>query len=220
MKTLLLFILILTTFIMAGCNGQTTETNIPEEEQIDFSTQFDDEVTEEEEESDDDEGVTNTDNPTAIIQTSMGTITAELYADKVPNTVDNFVQLANVNKYDGVIFHRVIPGFMIQTGDFENNNGTGGYSFQGPGTMIQDEFHPDLKHEYGVLSMANRGPNTNGSQFFIVQAAEGTPWLDGGHSVFGKVIEGLDVVEEIAAAETTGPDRPVTDIKIESITIQ
>lgn len=216
-KKILLSLLLLTLIIMTGCKGQTTDNyQIPEDEKIDFATQFDDV----EEESDDDEGITNEENPVAVIETSMGTITAELFADKVPNTVDNFVQLANDKKYDGVIFHRVIPGFMIQTGDFENNNGTGGYSAKGPGTLLDDEFNSDLNHNYGVLSMANRGPNTNGSQFFIVQAEEGTPWLDGMHSVFGNVIEGMDVVEEIAAAETTGPDKPVTDIVIESITIQ
>lgn len=219
MKTpikLLLSFLLLTLLIMTGCNGQTTNTNISTDDQIDLATQFDDI----EEESDDDEGVTNEENPIAVIQTNLGTITAELYADKVPNTVDNFVQLAGASKYNGVIFHRVIPGFMVQTGDFENNNGTGGYSSKGPGTMFADEFHTDLEHDYGVLSMANRGPNTNGSQFFIVQAQEGTPWLDGMHSVFGKVIKGMDIVEQIAATETTGPDKPVTDIVIESITIQ
>ena len=215
-KLILSLLLLLTLTIMTGCSGQTADQNQQANDQIDLATQFDDV----EEESDDDEGLTNEDNPVAVIETSLGTITAELYADKVPNTVDNFVQLANDNKYDGVIFHRVIPDFMIQTGDFENGNGTGGYSAKGPGTMFADEFHPDLKHDYGVLSMANRGPNTNGSQFFIVQAEDGTPWLDGMHSVFGKVTEGLDVVEKIAATETTGPDKPITDIVIESITIQ
>lgn len=215
-KFLLTSLLILTLMIMTGCNGQTNNISSSDESNTDLATQFDNV----EEESDDDDAITNDENPVAVIETSMGTITAELFADKVPNTVDNFVQLANNNKYDGVIFHRVIPDFMIQTGDFENGNGTGGYSAQGPGTMFADEFHPDLKHNYGVLSMANRGPNTNGSQFFIVQAEDGTPWLDGMHSVFGNVIEGVDVVEKIAATQTTGPDKPVTDIVIESITIR
>lgn len=129
-------------------------------------------------------------NKIATIETSRGTIKLELFADKTPKTVANFEKLAKQGFYDGLKFHRVIPDFMIQTG-CPKGTGTGdaGYKFA-------DEFHPDLKHKGpGVLSMANAGPNTNGSQFFITHVA--TPWLDGKHSVFGQVIEGQDVVNAI-----------------------
>ena len=127
----------------------------------------------------------------ATIDTSRGQIRIELYADKVPKTVANFEKLAGEGFYDGLKFHRVIADFMVQTG-CPQGTGTGG-----PGYKFDDEFHPDLKHDGpGVLSMANAGPNTNGSQFFITHVA--TPWLDGKHSVFGKVVEGQDVVDQIA----------------------
>ena len=126
----------------------------------------------------------------ATIETPRGTITLELYEDKTPRTVRNFVTLAESGFYDGLTFHRVIDDFMIQGGCPE---GTGA---GGPGYEFSDEFHPDLKHNGpGVLSMANAGPNTNGSQFFITHVA--TPWLDNAHTVFGRVIEGQDVVDAI-----------------------
>ncbi len=126
----------------------------------------------------------------AIIETDRGTIKLELFADKVPSTVANFVKLANSKFYDGLTFHRVIEDFMIQ-GGCPRGDGTGG-----PGYTFDDEFHPDLKHDGpGVLSMANAGPNTNGSQFFITHVA--CPWLDGRHSVFGRVLEGQNVVDSI-----------------------
>ena len=126
----------------------------------------------------------------ATIKTSKGTIRLELHADKAPATIANFEKLASQGFYDGLKFHRVIDDFMIQTG-CPNGNGMGG-----PGYNFEDEFHPDLKHDGpGILSMANAGPNTNGSQFFITHTA--TPWLDGKHSVFGRVLEGQDVVTAI-----------------------
>lgn len=126
----------------------------------------------------------------ATIKTNKGTIKLDLYDDKAPKTVENFETLAKKGFYDGLKFHRVIPDFMIQTG-CPNGTGTGG-----PGYKFKDEFHKDLKHDGpGVLSMANAGPNTNGSQFFITHVA--TPWLDGKHSVFGRVTEGQDVVDSI-----------------------
>lgn len=146
------------------------------------------------------------------IQTSAGTIKADLYSDEVPKTVENFVTLSKKGFYDGIIFHRVIPDFMIQTGDPE---GTGR---GGPGYQFADEFSPKLKHDKaGILSMANSGPNTNGSQFFITVVP--TPWLDRKHSVFGGVTEGLDVVKAIANALTDSSDRPKKTIKIEKITV-
>lgn len=130
----------------------------------------------------------------ATIETSKGSIVLELFEDKVPKTVENFVKLSNDGFYNGLKFHRVIPDFMIQTG-CPHGTGTGdaGYKFD-------DEFHPELKHTGpGILSMANASPNTNGSQFFITHVP--CPWLDGKHAVFGKVLEGQDVVNSIAQGD-------------------
>lgn len=130
----------------------------------------------------------------ATFNTSKGDIRVELFADLVPKTVDNFTSLIEKGFYNGLRFHRVIPDFMIQ-GGCPLGNGTGG-----PGYQFEDEFHPELRHDGpGVLSMANSGPNTNGSQFFITHVE--TPWLDGKHSVFGKVIEGQDVVDAIEGGD-------------------
>ena len=126
--------------------------------------------------------------------TAMGVVKIKLHADKTPKTVQNFIDLSKSGFYDGVIFHRVIPGFMAQSGD-PDGTGTGG-----PGYTFEDEFHPSLTHDSaGILSMANRGPNTNGSQFFITYAP--TPHLDNAHSVFGKVVEGMELIEAIPARD-------------------
>jgi peptidyl-prolyl cis-trans isomerase A (cyclophilin A) len=152
-------------------------------------------------------------NPTATITTNHGTITAELYEDRAPKTVGNFVELAEKGFYDGVVFHRVIDGFMIQGGD-PTGTGRGG-----PGYKIPDEFGEGLAHdEAGILSMANAGPNTGGSQFFITLAA--TPWLDGKHAIFGKVADGMDVVSEIGKVSTGPGDRPMNDVVMEKVTIE
>jgi peptidyl-prolyl cis-trans isomerase A (cyclophilin A) len=165
----------------------------------------------------------------AHFTTSEGSFTVRLFDELAPTTVGNFVGLAEGTKewtepqsgqkvrrpcYDGLIFHRVIAGFMIQGGD-PLGNGMGG-----PGYKFADEFHPKLRHDKpGILSMANAGPNTNGSQFFITLVP--TPWLDNRHSVFGEVIDGLDVVQKIGATRTSKPnDRPVTPITIQSVTIE
>ena len=148
----------------------------------------------------------------ARIETSLGTITVELYPDAAPKTVANFVKLAQEGFYNGLLFHRVIPGFMLQTGDPE---GTGR---GGPGYTFADEFSPTLKHDKpGRLSMANRGPNTNGSQFFITEVP--TPWLDGKHTIFGQVTSGQDVVHNIASVERDASDRPLTPVKMLKVTI-
>lgn len=153
----------------------------------------------------------------AVIETNMGTMEVELFPEKAPKTVMNFVGLAKKDYYDGIIFHRVIEDFMIQGGD-PTGTGRGGESVYG-GTF-EDEFHPELRHDgAGVLSMANAGPGTNGSQFFITLKA--TPWLDGRHSVFGKLIDGEDVLEKIGSAETTKPfDKPVEDVVMQNVTIE
>ena len=151
--------------------------------------------------------------PKATIETSMGKIVIELYSDEAPKTVANFVKLAKDGFYNNLIFHRVIPGFMVQTGD-PAGNGSGG-----PGYTFADEFSPDLRHDKpGVVSMANRGPDTNGSQFFITLAA--TPWLDGKHTIFGRVIEGQLVVEQISKVERDGRDHPLTNVVMTRVTIQ
>lgn len=152
-------------------------------------------------------------NGVAIFETTKGTFKIELFEDKAPKTAKNFIDLVNKGFYNGIIFHRVIDGFMIQSGD-PNGNGTGG-----PGYTIPDEFHPSLKHDSaGVLSMANRGPNTGGSQFFITLAP--TPWLDNKHAIFGKVTEGLDVVKAIGKVKTGANDKPVENVVIKTITIE
>jgi peptidyl-prolyl cis-trans isomerase B (cyclophilin B) len=147
----------------------------------------------------------------ATMQTNQGPIEIELFDDDAPKTVENFKKLANDGFYNGVIFHRVIPDFMIQGGD-PTGTGTGG-----PGYQFEDEFN-DHKVERGALAMANAGPNTNGSQFFIV-TAEATPWLDGKHTVFGKVTSGMDVVDTIEQTETDPRDKPLEEMRIESISI-
>jgi peptidyl-prolyl cis-trans isomerase A (cyclophilin A) len=150
---------------------------------------------------------------TAVFETNKGNFEIELFTDKAPITTKNFIDLANKGFYNGLIFHRVIDGFMMQGGD-PDGDGSGG-----PGYTIQDEFHPDLKHDSeGILSMANRGPNTGGSQFFITLAA--TPWLDGKHAIFGKVIDGMDVVKEIEKVSTNVQDKPIKDVVIKKITIK
>ncbi|MEM0128875.1 MAG: peptidylprolyl isomerase [Thermoplasmata archaeon] len=146
-------------------------------------------------------------NPTVVLRTTLGDIRAELFLDRAPTTAGNFVSLVRKGFYDGLTFHRVIPGFMIQ-GGCPKGDGTGG-----PGYTIPDEFRPDLRHDGpGVLSMANAGPNTGGSQFFITLAP--TPWLDQKHAVFGRVRGGQDVVERIAAVARDARDRPRTPVKI------
>jgi len=143
---------------------------------------------------------------TATIQTAGGDIVLQLFADKTPNTVNNFVFLAREGFYDGVIFHRVIENFMVQGGD-PTGTGRGG-----PGYSFADEFHPELRHDGpGVLSMANAGPNTNGSQFFITHVA--TPHLDGKHSVFGRVTGGLDVLMAIPVRDPAQAQAPAVAIK-------
>jgi cyclophilin family peptidyl-prolyl cis-trans isomerase len=152
----------------------------------------------------------------ATIKTNMGDIEIKLFPNEVPKTVKNFVGLAEKDYYNGVIFHRVIEGFMIQGGD-PSGTGSGGSSYYG-GTF-EDEFSQKLRHDSpGVVSMANRGPNTNTSQFFITLKA--TPWLDGKHSVFGEVVNGMDVVRKIEKVETNDKDRPVNDVVMNDIVIE
>ncbi len=147
----------------------------------------------------------------ATMQTNQGTIELELFDDDAPKTVQNFTKLAGEGFYDGVIFHRVIPDFMIQGGD-PTGTGSGG-----PGYQFEDEANAHSVVR-GALAMANAGPNTNGSQFFIV-TAEACPWLDGKHTVFGRVTSGMDVVDAISNVETGPGDRPRDEVRIESIAL-
>ena len=148
---------------------------------------------------------------TATMHTSEGAIELELFPEDAPKTVGNFTKLAGDGFYDGVVFHRVIPDFMIQGGD-PTGTGSGG-----PGYTFEDEFN-DHRMVKGALAMANAGPNTNGSQFFIVTAEE-CSWLDGKHTVFGQVTEGLDVLDAIEGKPTDSRDKPNDDILIESLVI-
>jgi peptidyl-prolyl cis-trans isomerase A (cyclophilin A) len=154
----------------------------------------------------------------AVFDTTEGKFKVRLFADKAPQTVENFVNLAEGTKtgkpfYNGTVFHRVIPNFMIQGGDPE---GTGR---GGPGYRFADEFHEELKHSKpGILSMANAGPNTNGSQFFVTVAA--TPWLDNKHSIFGEVSEGYEVVRRISEVPRNSQDRPLKEVRLNSVTIE
>ncbi|MDR2460159.1 MAG: peptidylprolyl isomerase [Deltaproteobacteria bacterium] len=153
------------------------------------------------------------DRPIAVFDTSMGTFEVELYTDLAPLTANNFIKLVNDKFYDGTIFHRVIDDFMIQGGD-PTGTGTGG-----PGYSIKDEFGPGLVHnEAGILSMANSGKDTGGSQFFITLVP--TPWLDNKHAIFGHVISGLDVVKAIGKEPVGARDKPYKDVTINSITIK
>jgi cyclophilin family peptidyl-prolyl cis-trans isomerase len=147
----------------------------------------------------------------ATLHTNVGAIELELFDDDAPKTVQNFLDLAGKGFYDGVIFHRVIPNFMIQGGD-PTGTGTGG-----PGYTFEDEFndHPVVR---GALAMANAGPNTNGSQFFVV-TTDAAPWLDGKHTVFGQVTNGMDVVDQIGNAATDASDKPLEQISIERVEV-
>ncbi|MBU7448375.1 MULTISPECIES: peptidylprolyl isomerase [Lactiplantibacillus] len=182
------------------------------------------------------------DGPKATIKTNFGDIKVQLFPKQAPKSVENFVGLAKKGYYDGIIFHRVIPEFMIQGGD-PTGTGMGGESLWGK--PFEDEFSPEVFNLRGALSMANAGPNTNGSQFFIVQKPQldagmdeqmkqagypeeivtaygngGTPWLDFRHTVFGAVSDGMDIVDKIAAIKTGMQDKPVKDVVIETIAIE
>ncbi|ETY73798.1 peptidylprolyl isomerase [Lactiplantibacillus fabifermentans] len=184
----------------------------------------------------------NVDGPKATIKTNYGDIKVQLFPEQAPKSVENFVGLAKKGYYDGIIFHRVIPDFMIQGGD-PTGTGMGGESIYGQ--QFEDEFSPEVFNMRGALSMANAGPNTNGSQFFIVQNKTldprmvdqlkqanypeevvtaygngGTPWLDFRHTVFGAVSDGMDIVDTIADVATGAQDKPVKDVVIETIAIE
>jgi peptidyl-prolyl cis-trans isomerase A (cyclophilin A) len=188
----LLIMLVLSVFTAAGCAGSNGAGTVPDKPAKQLAGQQ---------------------NSIAVFETSMGNFKMEIYEDKAPVTAKNFISLVNKGFYNGLIFHRVIAGFMIQGGD-PNGDGTGG-----PGYTIRDEFNPDLKFDSaGVVGMANAGPNTGGSQFFITLAP--TPWLNNHYSIFGKVIQGMDVVNAIGKVQTGANDKPVKAVVIKKITIE
>jgi cyclophilin family peptidyl-prolyl cis-trans isomerase len=198
------FIFVLFSFLSISCSGTSTEINKEststneQKEDLSMTELKKDTIT------------------VAVIKTNMGTIELELFAKKAVKTVENFVGLIEKKYYNGIIFHRVIDNFMIQGGD-PTGTGMGGESIWGK--PFEDEVNTGLKHESeGILSMANAGPNTNGSQFFITLKA--TPWLDGRHTVFGKVIKGMDVVKAIGKVKTGQNDKPVTNVTMESVTVE
>lgn len=183
----------------------------------------------------------NAKGPQVTLETSMGTILLQLFPEQAPKTVENFVTHAKAGYYDGLTFHRVIPNFMIQGGD-PTGTGMGGESIWGQ--PFEDEFSPELYNLRGALSMANAGPNTNGSQFFIVQDKDmtdqmqsqmkdagfpeeivkayqngGTPWLDFRHTVFGQVVKGMDVVDAIAQVKTDSSDQPATPVTMDRVVV-
>lgn len=199
-------LLLLSLLLVAGC-AKTIEQNTQDNAQTN--------VVEDDTSSDDSGGeeiMSVAKNRYAVIETNMGKMKLELYEQRAPITTANFIKLVEQGYYDGIIFHRVIDGFMIQGGDPE---GTGR---GGPGYSIKDEFHPELRHNSaGILSMANAGPNTGGSQFFITLAP--TAWLDDHHAVFGKVVEGLDVLQAIGKVKTAPGDKPLEDVVMTKVTI-
>lgn len=152
-------------------------------------------------------------NDQLTFHTNKGDITMKILSEEAPTISKNFLDLAKAGKYKDTIFHRVIPGFMIQGGDYQNFNGTGGESFVGG--YIEDEFSENVSHVRGMVSMANRGPNTNGSQFFIMH--KDAPHLDGRHTIFAQVVEGMDVVDAITEVQRDRSDKPREDIVIEKI---
>ena len=212
-KSLIITIIIITAIIMSGCTNakEVTDQRTAAEKAKYPITEKEQQPAPVKEENKSEEEVIFM--KKATIKTNLGDIKIELYDDKTPVTVENFIKLSKEGFYNGTIFHRVIKDFMIQGGDPEGD-GSGG-----PGYSIPDEFDDSLTFsEPGILAMANSGPDTGGSQFFITVA--GTPWLNNKHTIFGKVIEGYDLVEKISKVKTEGSDRPVEQITIEIIEIE
>jgi len=227
-KFSILFSILLITVLFTGCGDKkeesksetkkeesktkTTESTTKTESQTTQTQTEKKDSTMENTESAGKEETTKSTGDIVTMETSMGTIKIKLFSKEAPITTTNFKNLINEGFYNGIIFHRVIDGFMLQGGD-PTGTGRGGSK-----NTIQDEFGPGLKHsKKGILSMANSGPNSGSSQFFITLAA--TPWLDGKHAIFGEVISGMDVVEKIGKTKTGPNDKPATDIKMIKVTL-
>lgn len=203
-------ILFATALLLTACSTSTpfdsaggTETTSVNDNQTDMTSNFDQTA------------LPGKGEQIVVMETSKGTIKLRLFPEQAPKTVENFVGLAQKGYYNGITFHRVIPGFMIQGGD-PTATGMGGESLWG--TSFEDEFSDELSNIPGSLSMANAGPNTNGSQFFINQV--NNDFLDGRHTVFGQVFEGMDVVDEITQVQTGAQDKPVEDVRMEKVTVE
>lgn len=204
-----IFIISTATFVLTGCSDtEDDQLYSPASEQSETSKGGEQMASDSQE------------NKYALIQTSMGNMKLELFEKRAPITTSNFINLAQSGYYDGTRFHRIIKNFMIQGGDPLTKDeskkqlwGTGG-----PGRTIKDEFHEELKHDkIGILSMANAGPDTGGSQFFITLAP--TPWLDGKHAVFGQLVEGEEVLQELGSVQTDPRDVPINDVMVEKVSI-
>jgi cyclophilin family peptidyl-prolyl cis-trans isomerase len=213
-----LFVIALFAFaiLISGCGKEEVKDKPKtEEKKVDTVKQQTQQTEVKKDSTKKDDGNVKDDKPTGNIvkfETTMGTFKAKLYTDKAPITTKNFIDLVNKGFYNGIIFHRIIDGFMIQGGD-PTGTGRGG-----SGTKIKDEFGPGLKHDKkGILSMANAGPNTGESQFFITLGPQ--PHLDGKHAVFGEIIEGMNVVDKIGKVKTGQMDKPVEDVKMTKVTM-
>ncbi len=205
-KTILFAVLILIIISIAGCKAKVSkEENIVEEDHT-GGVQLNSEQLQ----------MPKSGEEVAIITTNHGEIKLRLFPEVAPKAVENFKTHAKNGYYNDVTFHRVMEDFMIQGGD-PQGSGRGGESIWG--SPFEDEFHDDYRNLYGTLSMANAGPGTNGSQFFIVQKSDGTDWLNGKHTVFGQVYEGMDVVDEIAKVKTNASDKPVDPVVMEKVEI-
>lgn len=197
--------------MLFGCAAQPEEEAVDEEEQTEMNGEAENEASQKE--------PSNENNPVVTMtMENGGAVLIELYPEVAPNTVNNFISLVEEGFYDGLIFHRVIPGFMIQGGDPEGT-GMGGPGYSIKGEFDSNDFENDLEHDRGVISMArSQDPDSAGSQFFIM--TDPSPHLDGDYAAFGKVMDGMDVVDEIVAAERDNADKPVEDQTIESMTIE
>lgn len=221
---LLVLPLLVMTMLFVGCSKKKTQNSndirtSQQEEQNTQTSEPKKSEKEQETKSDNEKIIDLNSMPEVIIKTTMGDIRIKLFAEDSPKTVENFLKLAKEDFYNGTRFHRVIADFMIQGGDplSKDVDKKGFWGTGGPGYKFEDEFN-DHKIVKGSLAMANSGPNTNGSQFFIV-TAEATPWLDGRHTNFGMVVEGQDVVDKIGVVQTDPSDKPLTDIIINDIEI-
>jgi len=209
MKKLLIFLL-----IFSFCGGNSEEANIPEIEIDETTTTIGEQVANKTYSQPHAMNLDKSKTYQAIVKTNLGDMTIEFFTDDAPMTVNNFVTLAKDGYYDGVIFHRVISGFMIQGGD-PSGTGHGDYG-KYPGYEFEDELDNPRPYEKGILAMANRGPNTNGSQFFIMHVDYPLPY---NYTIFGNVIDGLEVIDKIAAVQTDSADKPLEDIVISTVEI-
>ena len=209
MKKLLILLL-----IFSFCGGNSEEANSPEIEIEETTTTIGEQVADKTYSQPHAMNLDNSKAYQAIVKTNLGDMTIEFFTDDAPMTVNNFVTLAKDGYYDGVIFHRVISGFMIQGGD-PSGTGHGDYG-KYPGYEFEDELDNPRPYEKGILAMANRGTNTNGSQFFIMHVDYPLPY---NYTIFGNVIDGLDVIDKIAAVQTDSADKPLEDVVISTVEI-